>query len=137
MLNVECEIIIWLSSIHDFCIHMMFIFFSKSYFRHDIIVFVDFSTNVLQEFDFSSNCIIYEMIKLWFFFDLISIARKFSQFQLFDACASSQFAHFEDIWEHDLIDLHIKHRCILVSWFFAQCLHFAVSLHVLFKCSNF
>ncbi len=41
LLNVECEIVIWLSLIHDFCMHIIFIFFFKSYFRHDIIVFVD------------------------------------------------------------------------------------------------
>ncbi len=41
LLNVEWEIMIWSDSIHDSCMHMMFIFFFKSYFRHDIIVFVD------------------------------------------------------------------------------------------------
>jgi hypothetical protein len=41
LLNVECEIMIWLSSIHDSCIHIMFIFFFRSYFKHDIIVFVN------------------------------------------------------------------------------------------------
>jgi hypothetical protein len=43
LLNVECDIMIWLSSIHDFYKHMMFIFFSRLYSRHDIIVFVDFA----------------------------------------------------------------------------------------------
>jgi hypothetical protein len=42
------------------------------------------------------------------------------------------------MWEQNSIDLHIKHIYILVSWFFAQNLHFAnVFLHVLIKCSNF
>jgi hypothetical protein len=41
LLNVECEIVIWFDLLHDSCIHIMFIFFSKSYSRHDIIVFVD------------------------------------------------------------------------------------------------
>jgi hypothetical protein len=41
LLNVEWEIMIWFDLIHDSCIHIMFIFFSRSYSRHDIIVFVD------------------------------------------------------------------------------------------------
>ncbi len=37
----------------------------------------------------------------------------------------------------DSVDLHIKHICILISWFFAHNLHFAiVFLQVLIKCSN-
>ncbi len=43
LLYVECEIVIWFDSIHDSCMHIMFIFFFKSYSRHDIIVFVDFA----------------------------------------------------------------------------------------------
>ncbi len=72
-----------------------------------------------------------------FFLDLISITLNCSQFELFAACALSQFAHFNDIWEYDFVDLHIKHICILMSWYFAHNLHFAfVSLHVLIKCSK-
>ncbi len=72
------------------------------------------------------------------FLDLISIARKYSQFVSFAVWASSQFAHFDDICEHDSVDLHITHICILMSWFWAQNRHFAcVSLHVLIRCSNF
>ncbi len=93
---------------------------------------------MLQKSDFLSVCIIYKIASRSFFFDLISIARKCSHFVSLAVWASSQFAHFEDIWEHDFVDLHIKHMCILISWFFAQCLHFATAfLHVFIKCSNF
>jgi hypothetical protein len=91
----------------------------------------------LHEFNFLNNCVIHKIANWLFFFDLISIIRKCSQFELFAAWALSQFTHFDDIWEHDFVDLHIKHICILMSWFFAHNLHFAfVSLHVLIKCSN-
>ncbi len=74
---------------------------------------------------------------LFVFLDLISIALKCSLFELFAVCALLQFAHFDDIWEHDFFDLHIKHIYILISWFFANNLHFAfVALHVLIKCSK-
>jgi hypothetical protein len=43
LLYVECEIVIWFVSIHDSCMHIMSIFFSRSYSRHNIIVFVDFA----------------------------------------------------------------------------------------------
>jgi hypothetical protein len=92
---------------------------------------------MLQEFYFLNSCVTHVIIELSFLV-LISIARKCSQFELFATCISSQFAHFDDMWEQSSIDLHIKHICILVSWFFAQNLHFAdISLHVLIKCSNF
>jgi hypothetical protein len=92
---------------------------------------------MLQEFDLLRSCIIHVITIELFFLDLILIARKCSQFELFDVCASSQFTHFDDMWKHDLIDLYTKHICIFVSWSFAQCLHFVVSLHVLIKFSYF
>jgi hypothetical protein len=88
-----------------------------------------FCTIMLQEFYLLNNCIIHVIIKLSFLV-LISIALKCSQFELFATCVSSQFAYFDDMWEQNFIDLHIKHLCILVSWFFVSNLHFAdVSLH--------
>ncbi len=41
LLKAECDIMIWFASIQDSCIHIMSILFSRSYSRHDIIVFVD------------------------------------------------------------------------------------------------
>jgi hypothetical protein len=93
---------------------------------------------MLQKSDFLSVYIIHKIASRSFFLDLILIARKCSHFVSFVEWASSQFAHFDDIWEHDSVDLHIKHMCIRISWSFAQCRHFAiVSLHVFIKCSNF
>jgi hypothetical protein len=93
---------------------------------------------MLQESNFLSDCITHKTTIWLFLLDFNSIARKCSQFELFDACAFSQFAHFDDMWEHDSIDLHIKHICIFVSCFFAQYLQVAVvSLQMLIKCSNF
>ncbi len=72
-----------------------------------------------------------------FFLDLISIALKCSHLTSFVACDSLQFAHFVDMWKQDSVDLFIKHICILISWFFAHNLHFAiVFLQVLMRCSN-
>jgi hypothetical protein len=92
---------------------------------------------MLQKSDLN-NCINHILARLLSFLDLISIARKCSQFKLFDACDSLQFTHFDNILKQDSIDLHIKHISILVSWFFIQYLHFAVvSLQMLIKCLNF
>ncbi len=41
LLKTECDIVIWFDSIHDSYIQMMSILFSKLYFKHDIIVFVN------------------------------------------------------------------------------------------------
>jgi hypothetical protein len=50
LLNVKWEIMIWFESIHDSWIHIMFIIFSKSYFRHDIIVFIDITQLCCKNF---------------------------------------------------------------------------------------
>jgi hypothetical protein len=91
---------------------------------------------MLQESDFL-RCITHKIVNWLSFLDLISIALKCSQLTSFAACVSLQFAHFDDMWEHDSVDLHIKHICILISWFFAHNLLFSiVFLQMLIRCSN-
>jgi hypothetical protein len=62
LLNVEWEIMIWLDLIHDFFMYIMFIFFFKSYFRHDIIVFVNFAQLCCRNL---ISWIIVLLIRLW------------------------------------------------------------------------
>ncbi len=84
-----------------------------------------------------TECVTHKIESWLSFLDLISIARRWAQFESFAAWALSRFAHSDNIWEHEFVDLHIKHICVLISWFFTHNLHFAfVSLQTFIKCSN-